>query len=172
MTLFVSADGFAALHDDIVESGLSAYEYLKLVCRTRWPSIDDHYPKLANSFSLYCEGRMSDAMREWLRHRRTTTDFDLAIASWRNAMTVQLTTREKVIYEAQAAGLTIYAFFDKVFRLVNKGSKPSGQLLVQQANDFDRRGNVPPFVYRYFSDLEKQSRVIPRQLERALHAPP
>jgi hypothetical protein len=83
MTLHVSADRLDELLRDIRESGLTTYEYFKLVCQTRWPTIDACFPKLAEAFARHCEGRMSDTMREWLNVRRQYSELDLALMAVR-----------------------------------------------------------------------------------------
>lgn len=80
MTLTVSADRLDELLRDIADSELSAYDYFKLICWARWPSIDTCFPHLSSAFKLHCEGRMSDEMREWLNHRRIYPSLEDAVA--------------------------------------------------------------------------------------------
>lgn len=81
--LFVTGADIGELNDDIIESGLCSYDFLKLVYHSRCREIDDLFREFSHGFALFCEGRMAPTLRKWVRHRKRFDSLDLAFAAWR-----------------------------------------------------------------------------------------
>lgn len=82
--LFITGADIGALQDDIHDSELGSYDFLKLIYHSRFRAIDDLFRELSHGHALYCEGRMAPTMTAWVKHRRRYHDLDTAVSAWRN----------------------------------------------------------------------------------------
>lgn len=85
-------------------------------------------------------------------------------------MTVKISMHERIKFECRATGESPYEFFCRAYIKVRQ-KKPDTRLMLAYSQDFNQRGNVPPFMHSYYRELDRENLKMPDSLERVLHPP-